>query len=224
MLRNRLSAATAVCALTVLTALAAPASARSARARKMPPAARAAVVLQQKAAADDKQRTQKLAALVRMAQPRKGDAYARKVASAIVHSARLQRIDPYLVAATGYCESEFSMASRPYIGIMQVSGSLARYYARLGYRYDIRTIEGNIGLGAHVLARHGRSSRLDRASLPSRGTLTSRSRLAYAVGRYNGSGAGSSYTSRVMRAYTTIKNGTPADWKKKIRSGKMLWR
>lgn len=218
MLRTFITATLAVCAV------AHNASAHSARAKKMPPAASAVIILKQKAAAEDKKRIHKLASLVRMAQPRKGSAYAQKVATAIVKASRVHRIDPYLIAATGYCESEFSMASKPYVGIMQVSGSLARYYARLGYRYDIHTIDGNIRLGTHVLARHGRSGRFDRASLPSRGTLTSRSRLSYAVGRYNGSGSGSSYTSRVMRAYTTIKNGTPADWKKKIRSGKMLWR
>lgn len=176
------------------------------------------------ARAEDRQVTQKLTSLVRAAQPRKGAAYAAQVATSIVKASRIYRIDPYLIAATGYCESEFNMASRPYIGIMQVSRSLARYYARLGYRYDIRTLDGNIRLGAHVLARHSRPSRLDRASLPSRGAASIRSRFPYAVGRYNGSGSSSSYTSRVMRVYATLRNGTPASWQRKIRGGGMLWR
>lgn len=176
--------------------------------------------------AEDDKAIKKISALVRLAQPRKGLAYARKVASSIVRASRAFHMDPYLIAATGYCESEFSMASRPYIGIMQVSRALARDYARRGHKYDIHSIDGNIRLGTHVLASH---AGLTRSSAPSRGLYASRGgystrSLSYALGRYSGTSARSSYTTKVFRSYGRIKNGTPDTWRSHLRKGRMLWR
>ena len=60
----------------------------------------------------------KIAELIKMVQPRKGQSYADQLADTIVKEAKRYKLDPLVVATTAYIESEFNMVSQPCIGIM----------------------------------------------------------------------------------------------------------
>ena len=80
----------------------------------------------------------KIAELIKMVQPRKGQSYADQLADTIVKEAKRYKLDPLVVATTAYIESEFNMVSQPCIGIMQVErrvalasrGTLSRMWGR----------------------------------------------------------------------------------------------
>ena len=150
----------------------------------------------------------KISNLVLLAQPHKGPRYAHRVAHAIIsaaHKVKLNNTDlqskfPEMIAATASIESDYSMASRPCVGIMQLNVRVhTQEYRKLGL--DPYNLEDNVLLGAMELATHYNHS--------SRGNiLSSRSgsydRLAYMWGRYNGSGSHGSYAHKALKVYHKI--------------------
>ena len=93
----------------------------------------------------------KIAELIKMVQPRKGQSYADQLADTIVKEAKRYKLDPLVVATTAYIESEFNMVSQPCIGIMQVERRTYRAsYAKSGLNpYNLKD---NVRLGAWELA------------------------------------------------------------------------
>lgn len=159
----------------------------------------------------------KIAGLIKMVQPRKGSSYADHVADIIIKEAKRYNLDPYVVATTAYIESEFSMKSRPCMGIMQIE--------RRTYRSDLAKsglnpmdLEDNIRLGAWELALKAKNRSSSRIALASRGGL---SRM---WGRYNGAGSRSSYVRRAHLVYARIKNGNSETWKSHINKRGPLWK
>ena len=160
----------------------------------------------------------KIAGLIKLVQPRKGQVYADHVADIIVKEARRYKLDPYVVATTAYIESEFSMVSKPCIGIMQVERRTYRsQYAKSGLKpYDL---EDNIRLGAWELADKAKMSNKNvRVALASRGGL---SRM---WGRYNGAGSKSFYVKRAHTTLSRIKNKNLNQIQEHLKKRGPLWK
>jgi len=169
--------------------------------------------------ADDSGVKQKIAGLIKMVQPRKGQAYADRVAGAMIKEAKRFNLDPYIVASTGYIESEFSMASKPCMGIMQVERrTFKSEYAHSGL--DPMDLEDNIRLGAWELADKAKMS--NRAQ--SRIALASRGGLSRMWGRYNGAGPRSGYVRRAHLTYTRIKNKSLSEIQEHLKKRGPLWK
>ncbi len=159
----------------------------------------------------------KIAGLIKLVQPRKGQSYADHVAKVICQEAKRYNLDPYIVATTAYIESEFSMVSRPCIGIMQVERRTYRAsYAKSGLKPN--DLEDNIRLGAWELADKAKNRSTSRIALASRGDL---SRM---WGRYNGAGPRSSYVRKAHLVYNRIKSGNTDKWKSHLKSRGPLWK
>jgi len=159
----------------------------------------------------------KIAGLIKLVQPRKGQSYADHVAKIICQEAKRYNIDPYIVATTAYIESEFSMASHPCIGIMQVERRTYRaLYAKSGLKpYDL---EDNIRLGAWELADKAKNRSQSRIALASRGDL---SRM---WGRYNGAGPRSSYVRKAHLVYSRIKGKSVIELQSHLKKRGPLWK
>jgi len=173
-----------------------------------------------KSKATDSGVKKKIAGLIKLVQPRKGQAYAEHVADVIVKEARRYNLDPFVVATTAYIESEFSMVSKPCIGIMQVERRTYRsQYAKSGLKpYDL---EDNIRLGAWELADKAKMSNKNnnvRVALASRGGL---SRM---WGRYNGAGPRSSYVKRAHTTYSRIKKKNLSEIQSHLKKRGPLWK
>ena len=166
---------------------------------------------------DDSGDRKKIAELIKMVQPRKGQSYADQLADTIVKEAKSYKLDPMVVATTAYIESEFNMVSKPCIGIMQVERRTYRAsYAKSGLNpYNLKD---NVRLGAWELADKAKSVSRSRVALASRGTL---SRM---WGRYNGAGPNSSYVRKAFNTYNQLKKKNPDDWKKHLKSKGPLWK
>jgi hypothetical protein len=159
----------------------------------------------------------KIAGLIKLVQPRKGQAYADRVAETIVKEAKRYNLDPFVVATTAYIESEFSMSSKPCMGIMQIERRTYReHYAKSGLKP--MDLEDNIRLGAWELADKAKMSNKNQVALASRGGL---SRM---WGRYNGAGSRSSYVRRAHLTLKRIKNGNPDEWNSHLKSRGPLWK
>ena len=162
---------------------------------------------------------QKIAGLIKMVQPRKGQAYADHVAEVIIKEAKRYKLDPYIVASTGYIESEFSMVSKPCMGIMQVERkTFNRKYRKSGLKP--MDLEDNIRLGAWELADKAKMS--NRAK--SRIALASRGGLSRMWGRYNGAGPNSGYVRRAHLTYARIKSKSLSDIQKHLKTRGPLWK
>jgi hypothetical protein len=161
----------------------------------------------------------KIAGLIKMVQPRKGQAYADRVAGSIVKEANRYGLDPYVVASTAYIESEFSMASRPCIGIMQVERrTFNAYYAKSGL--NPRNVEDNIRLGAWELADKAKMSN----KAKSRIALASRGGLSRMWGRYNGAGSRSGYVRRAHLTYSRLKSKSIEELQEHLKKRGPLWK
>ena len=161
----------------------------------------------------------KIAGLIKMVQPRKGQAYADHVAEVMIKEAKRYGLDPYVVASTGYIESEFSMASKPCMGIMQVERRTYNWkYRKSGL--NPMNLEDNIRLGAWELADKAKMS--NRAS--SRIALASRGGLSRMWGRYNGAGANSGYVRRAHLTYARIKSKSLEQIQEHLKKRGPLWK
>jgi soluble lytic murein transglycosylase-like protein len=142
----------------------------------------------------------KIKGFIKLVNPKYSDSYIAKIVDAIFKYSKKYQVNPYIIASTAYVESEFSMKSRPCIGIMQILRSTARYIDPKR-QYDPYTIDGNIALGAKELSMHlkktVRGSTMDRSSGSSRN-------LRYMWGKYNGAGTQSRYSSKVLKVLQTI--------------------
>jgi soluble lytic murein transglycosylase-like protein len=137
----------------------------------------------------------------------------------MIKEAKRYGLDPYIVASTGYIESEFSMASRPCMGIMQVERRTFRSeYAKSGL--DPMDLEDNIRLGAWELADKAKMS----VRAKSRIALASRGVLSRMWGRYNGAGSRSGYVRRAHLTYTRIKNMSLTEMQAHMKKRGPLWK
>ena len=160
----------------------------------------------------------RIAEFVATVQPKKGKAYARRVARAIRRSAGATGISPDVLLATGYVESELRMTSGPCVGLMQVHPRTLREMCRripAARRLDPRRVEDNIQLGALELAGYYRR-------VPAKSGRTTR--LRHALGRYNGAGPNSGYVRRVSTVLRRIRKGDSSDWQRHLQQHGPLWR
>jgi soluble lytic murein transglycosylase-like protein len=159
----------------------------------------------------------RIAALVLLAQPKRGAAYAARVADAIRVASIRTGVDPDVITTTAYVESEFRMAVGPCEGVMQLHMPTLRYMKKIGKvpaHLSHADLSENVQIGAWELKRH-----YDRA-----GKLSDRSaRLRSAWGRYNGSGPSGSYAKRCLKVLGRIEKGSPEDWRKHIARNATLW-
>ena len=161
----------------------------------------------------------KIAGLIKMVQPRKGQAYADHVADVMVKEAKRYGLNPYIVASTGYIESEFSMASRPCMGIMQVERRTYKWgYAKSGLKP--MNLEDNIRLGAWELADKAKMS----SRAKSRIALASRGVLSRMWGRYNGAGSRSGYVRRAHLTYTRLQKMSLTEIQNHLKKKGPLWK
>jgi soluble lytic murein transglycosylase-like protein len=162
---------------------------------------------------------QKIAGLIKLVQPRKGQAYANHVAETIVKEAKRYGLDPYVVASTAYIESEFSMSSGPCIGMMQIERRTYREkYAKSKLNpYDL---EDNIRLGAWELADKAKISNRSKTRI----ALASRGGLSRMWGRYNGAGSRSGYVVRAHTTLSRIKTKSIAELQEHLKKRGPLWK
>ena len=143
----------------------------------------------------------KIFKFIKLVQPKYSDSYIQKIVDAIFKYGTKYKVEPYVIASTAYVESEFSMKSRPCIGIMQV------YKPSLGWlnpkkEYDPYTIDGNIALGVKELSLSlpnniNRGNVIDRSSANERG-------LKIMWGKYNGSGSRGYYSTKTLNVMRKI--------------------
>lgn len=208
------------CALIMLTAHSASEKAPLAVTKKQAPHRAIMTIATSKEA--------RIARIVEISQPGRGKRYAQRVARAIVHSARHWNVDPLLVAAIGYKESEFSMSSGPCVGVMQVypptyremcqgEARAERVARKKGQTIarpralrdaDIYDLEGNIEAGAAEIATYLRRYSGNKYR---------------ALGRYNGCGANGRYVTLVMRTYGRFQNWSVERMARQVKENRMLW-
>ena len=143
----------------------------------------------------------KIFKFIKLVQPKYTDSYVQKIVDAIFKYGDKYKVEPYIIASTAYVESEFSMRSRPCIGIMQVLRSSLRWL-NPKKEYDPYTIDGNIALGTKELSMHikrdvNRGNPVDRSSSNDR-------ILRYMWGKYNGAGSRSYYSTKTLKVMRTL--------------------
>ncbi len=154
----------------------------------------------------------KLADFVEVAQPKRGRAYAVRMAQIIRNESNQVGIAADLVAVTAYIETEFRHIGRD--GIMQITGGTYRWkYRNSGLSRS--SLKDNVRLGALELKRL-RSN--NTSKLADRGSLRSM------WGRYNGSGANGKYSRKAMLVLQRYRSGNKHTWKKHISKHHVLWR
>lgn len=139
--------------------------------------------------------------------------FAQRLSKYIVASAKQNKINPYIVATTGYVESEFKMVPSPCVGIMQINSKSNKDGLN---PYKVRD---NIEIGSRKLSYHYYNNR----ALASRG---GNYRLRYMWGRYNGCGTNSSnsYIQKVIRVHSRLQSETPPQWKTRLEKQHTLWK
>jgi len=162
----------------------------------------------------------KIKGFIKLVKPKYSDSYIAKIVDAIFRYGKKYNVEPYVIVSTAYVESEFSMSSRPCIGIMQILKSTLRYLNPKN-QYNPYTIDGNIALGAKELSQHlhgdvNRGSTLDRSASTNR-------RLRYMWGRYNGAGTSSKYSYKTLKVIHTLAFSDLHAIQSKLRKGP-IWR
>ena len=143
----------------------------------------------------------KIKGFIKLVKPKYSESYIAKIVDAIFKYSKKYKVNPYIIASTAYVESEFSMKSRPCIGIMQILRSTARYIDPKR-QYDPFTIDGNIALGVKELSLSlpsniNRGNVIDRSSANERG-------LKIMWGKYNGSGSRGYYSTKTLNVMRKI--------------------
>ena len=95
----------------------------------------------------------KIKGFIKLVNPKYSESYIAKIVEAMFIYGKKYKVDPYIIASTAYVESEFSMKSKPCIGMMQVLKSTARYIDPKR-QYNPYTVYGNIALGTKELSMH----------------------------------------------------------------------
>ena len=157
----------------------------------------------------------KIIAFIKLVQPRYSTTYATRIADAIFKSSEKYHVDPMLVVSTAYVESEFSMHSKPCIGIMQLVKSSVRFFdpKKSLNPYDV---EDNIELGVKEISYH-----LKRTTR--RGITPDHSSTSRALQRYNGSRIKVSYAIKVLLVKNRLIKYSIDSLKKKLKISP-LWR
>jgi soluble lytic murein transglycosylase-like protein len=174
-----------------------------------------AKVFVSKSVKDKLDKKQKISTFIKLVQPKYSSSYISKIVDSIFKYSEKYKVNPYTIAATAYVESEFSMQSKPCIGIMQLVKSSAKYY-NPNKQYNPYTLDGNIAIGTIELSHH-----LHRYN--SRGELPGRSALKRAYERYNGSNLKKSYANKALLVQIRLENLSTDNLKAKLKKGP-IWR
>ncbi len=158
----------------------------------------------------------KIKGFIKLVKPKYSESYIAKIVEAMFIYGKKYKVDPYIIASTAYVESEFSMKSKPCIGMMQVLKSTARYIDPKR-QYNPYTVYGNIALGTKELSAHLRHT-VRRGSTMARASGSSRN-LRYMWGKYNGAGTQSRYSSKVLKVLQTICMNDLSHLKAKLKHG-----
>lgn len=162
----------------------------------------------------------KIFKFIKLVQPKYTDSYIQKIVDAIFKYGDKYKVEPYIIASTAYVESEFSMRSRPCIGIMQVLRSSLRWL-NPKKEYDPYTVDGNIALGAKELSMHIRRN-VNRGNLVDRSSSNDRT-LRYMWGKYNGAGSRSYYSSKTLKVMHTLVSKDLDEIRVRLKKGP-IWR
>jgi|APGre2960657404_1045060.scaffolds.fasta_scaffold72664_3 hypothetical protein len=157
----------------------------------------------------------KIIAFIKLVQPKYSTSYAARIAEAIFKSSVKYGVDPMLVVSTAYVESEFSMHSKPCIGIMQLVKSSIRFFDQKKTLNPYK-LEDNIDLGTKEISYH-----LKRTTR--RGNIPDHSSTSRALQRYNGSGSKISYAIKVLLVKNRLMKYSIDSLKKKLKLSP-LWR
>jgi soluble lytic murein transglycosylase-like protein len=104
-----------------------------------------AKVFVSKSVKDNLDKKLKISKFIKLVQPKYSDSYISKIVNSIFKYSEKYKVNPYMIASTAYVESEFSMQSKPCIGIMQLIRSSAKYY-NPNIQYNPYTLDGNIAI------------------------------------------------------------------------------
>jgi len=162
----------------------------------------------------------KIFKFIKLVQPKYTDSYIDKIVDAIFKYGKKYNVEPYIIASTAYVESEFSMRSRPCVGIMQLLRSSMKWL-NPKKEYDPYTIDGNIALGTKELSMHIHRN-VDRGNLVDRSSNNDRT-LKYMWGRYNGAGSKSYYSKKTLRVMHTLVSKDLVEIKVRLKKGP-IWR
>lgn len=162
----------------------------------------------------------KIFKFIKLVQPKYTDSYIQKIVDAIFKYGKKYNVEPYIIASTAYVESEFSMRSRPCVGIMQLLRSSMKWL-NASEEYDPYTIDGNIALGTKELSMHIHRN-VNRGNLIDRSSSNDRT-LRYMWGRYNGAGSRSYYSTKTLKVMHTLVSKDLDEIKVRLKKGP-IWR
>lgn len=153
----------------------------------------------------------KIFQFIKLVQPKFSTSHISRIASAIIKYAEKYNVDAYAITSTAYVESEFSMKSKPCIGIMQLLKSTAKYYDPK-HSYNPYEVEGNIAIGTLELRHH-----LQKTTY--RGDKPDRSAYRKTYEKYNGSYMKRSYARKVLLVQIRLEQLSLDKIKSKLKSG-----
>jgi len=162
----------------------------------------------------------KIFKFIKLVQPKYTDSYIQKIVDAIFKYGKKYNVEPYIIASTAYVESEFSMRSRPCVGIMQLLRSSMKWL-NPKKEYDPYTIDGNIALGTKELSMHINRN-VNRGNLVDRSSSNDRT-LRYMWGRYNGAGSRSYYSTKTLKVMHTLVSKDLEEIRVRLKKGP-IWR
>ena len=132
----------------------------------------------------------KIFQFIKLVQPKYSNSYIQKIVDAIFKYGYKYNVDPYAIVSTAYIESEFSMNSKPCIGIMQLLRSTAKYFDPKR-QYNPYQLDGNIAIGTLELSHHLKT-------YTPRGGFPDRNSFKRAFERYNGSNSKKRYATKAL--------------------------
>ena len=153
----------------------------------------------------------KIFQFIKVVQPKFSTSHISRIASAIIKYAEKYNVDAYAITSTAYVESEFSMKSKPCIGIMQLLKSTAKFYDPK-HLYNPYEVEGNIAIGTLELKHHLNNN-------TPRGELPDRSAYRKTYEKYNGSYLKRSYARKVLLVQIRLEQLSLDKIKSKLKSG-----
>ena len=174
-----------------------------------------AKVFVSKSVKDKLDKKQKISNFIKLVQPKYSNSYISKIVDSIFKYSEKYKVNPYMIASTAYVESEFSMQSKPCIGIMQLVRSSAKYY-NPNRQYNPYTLDGNIAIGTVELSHHLKK-------YGSRGELPGRGAIKRVYERYNGSANKNSYANKALLVQIRLENLSIDSLKAKLKKGP-IWR
>ena len=156
----------------------------------------------------------KIEKFIKLVQPKYSSEKCEKIANIIFQKSDVYKIDPYLTASVAYVESEFSMNSRPCIGMMQLTRGSIRYYDPKR-KHNPYSVEGNFEIGLVEMSHHF-------SNLSKNSSIPSRSTTRQVLLRYNGSRLKYTYAVKVLRVKNRLEKLNIEEIKSLIKR-KSLW-